>query len=365
VPFSAPPKRILLVRLSHLGDVIHALPVYHALRDAFPRARIAWAVQPEFSELVWGLPGIDRVLKFNRHAGLTGWWQLVRELREYGADWTIDAQGNMKSAAVTLLSAARRRSGMHAQDWSEALGAWVLNDPAERYSRDTGRHAIDRSLHLAAHVAGTTQQVESAKASRWLPLSEKETTRGRERYAELFDTKRHSPIILQVAMPSDVRSWPLHRQLEFLRLTSAAGTQVLALSGPVEEEIGIRVQRDLANSALVKHWVGQRGLRELAGFFHACAEKGAPFVGCDSGPLHLAAACGMQVTCLSGPQDALRTGPWPAPGENSMQQIVRAPIQLACAPCMSRTCERAEGTLCMEHINPELVLATLAERFDA
>ena len=56
-------ERILLIRLSHLGDVVHALPLFHALREARPDARIAWAVEPEFAGLLDGLPGLERTIR--------------------------------------------------------------------------------------------------------------------------------------------------------------------------------------------------------------------------------------------------------------------------------------------------------------
>jgi len=64
------PDRILIVRLSHLGDVVHALGVFHALHAAFPSAEIGWAVQPEFAGLLDGLPGLARVFHFERRGGL-------------------------------------------------------------------------------------------------------------------------------------------------------------------------------------------------------------------------------------------------------------------------------------------------------
>ena len=69
---SSSPRRILLVRLSHLGDVVHALPVYHALRRAFPEARVAWAVQEEYAELLEPLPGLTRTFRFERRGGWRG-----------------------------------------------------------------------------------------------------------------------------------------------------------------------------------------------------------------------------------------------------------------------------------------------------
>jgi ADP-heptose:LPS heptosyltransferase len=111
----------------------------------------------------------------------------------------------------------------------------------------------------------------------------------------------------------------------------------------------------------VAHWVGQRGLRELAALFTVAAADGARFLGCDSGPMHLAAACGLPVTCLSGPQSHRRTGPWPlAEGELGPHRVLRAASPPACAPCLRRTCDHPAGTVCMRGIAPEAVLAPFA-----
>ena len=78
---------------------------------------------------------------------------------------------------------------------------------------------------------------------------------------------------------------------------------------------GEKLERTLTDVPSVRHWVGQTGVRELAGFFSALAELGGVLVGCDSAPAHLASACGLSVVVLSGPQDPRRTGPWPVPTE--------------------------------------------------
>ena len=81
------PGRILLVRLSHLGDVVHALPVFHALRRRWPAAKLAWICQKEFAPLLAGLPGLDLCLLFNRGGGLRGLWRARRDMaaaREVG-----------------------------------------------------------------------------------------------------------------------------------------------------------------------------------------------------------------------------------------------------------------------------------------
>lgn len=306
-------------------------------------------IQPEFADLVRPLPALDRVVLFDRRGGAGAWWRVRRELRAFAPELCIDAQGNLKSAAATWLSGAPRRAGLARVDWRERAGARVLNDAAPPAADAT--HALERMLHLARHVAGAA----AVRADEdWLALSDDERARGRAAWRERMGAAPRRPVVLQLSAPGDVRAWPVERQRELLRALAAQGRDALALSGPGEAELGAAFARELPDA---RHWVGQRGLRELAAFLTAAAEAGARFVGVDSGPLHLAAACGLPVVGLAGPQDPARTGPWPVPGAQSPHAVVRATPAPACAPCLARRCHHAAGPVCMS----ELSAAAVAE----
>ena len=141
-----------------------------------------------------------------------------------------------------------------------------------------------------------------------------------------------------------------------------AGHGVVVISGPREQELGRALEQRLPETPGLRHWVGQRGLRELVGFFGAAAERGARLIACDSGPMHLAWSCGVRVVLLAGPQDPALTGPWPTdqtPGRRGPHTIVRAAPAPACAPCFARRCTHPEGTVCMSGIDPEDVARAL------
>lgn len=363
------PARILIVRLSHLGDVVHALPVYHALRGAFPTARLGWVVQPEFAPLVRGLPGLERTIEFDRRAGARAWLHLRREFRAFDAQLTVDCQGNTKSGAATWLTRAPRRVGLAAQDWREPFAARALTEHAAPVrsrtdraqvdaARRRGPHALERMLALVEHLAGASAHPARHDAA----LSEEERTHG-VRLAELHLPGPHGdarPVIQQLGDPRDVRSWPLARHMALSRALDEAGVPHLLLSGPGEVQHGDALARELPRTAQRRHWVGQRGLRELAGFFEAAARRGARFLGSDSGPMHLAAACGLPVTLLEGPQSHRRTGPWPLPdAPGSPNAALRSPSSPDCAPCFARRCQHPAGPVCMSELLPARVLESL------
>ena len=157
----------------------------------------------------------------------------------------------------------------------------------------------------------------------------------------------------------DVRSWPLERCAELLAQLGHERRRVLALSGPAEEREGEELRERTKGLPHVRHWIGQRGLRELAAFFAVAADSGVLYVGGDTGPTHLAAACGLPVTVLCGPHSHLRTGPWPIAGTDA-HRAVRAAVQPACAPCLARTCTHAQGPVCMRELDPSEVRMALA-----
>jgi heptosyltransferase I len=346
------PERILLIRMSHLGDVVSALPVFHALRTAHPAAEIGWVVQPEFAGLLDGLSGLQRTFLFERRRGLRAWLQLRRELAAFAPQLAVDAQGNLKSAAVTLLSGAGRRLGLHPSEWRERTGARVLTEVA---APSGGTHAIERMHALARHVSGRAARARSDPG-----LAPGELAEARAELGRLFPRGAGGLRILHLSAPSDVRAWPLLRFAELARSLCAQGFPVLCVSGPREEAEGLALARALAGAA-PRHLVGQRDLRRLAALFAAAAEERGVFAGADSGPMHLACASGLPVVCLEGPQDGARTGPWTADGP-AAASILRASAPPACAPCLRRRCHHPEGPVCMRGIAVADVAAALAAR---
>lgn len=346
----------MLVRLSHLGDVVHALCVFHALHAAYPRSEIAWAIQREFAALIAPLPGLRRVFVFERRGGLAAWLGLRRELRSFAPDWTVDAQGNAKSACATLLSGAPRRTAPARADWQEPWAAWSAPDRAPALVAPA-RHAMQRMEALVAHATpGSAQPLRTDAA-----LSPAERGAGERALAAHMPSHSERTVLLHLSPPGDVRGWPRGHWARLARTLVERSWNVLLLSGPAEESEGRALAHELGSGDRLAHWVGQRGLRELAAVFEAAARRGMVLVACDSGPMHLAAAHGLAVVVLAGPQDAERTGPWPLGSfPLSPHRVVRSRAGPACAPCLARRCRLAQGAECMRGIEPEDVLAALA-----
>ena len=292
---SVSPQRILLVRLSHLGDVCHALPVFHALRAEFPGAEIAWVIQPEFAPLIESLPGLDRVFHFARQGGWRAWPRLHKELTAWSPDLTVDAMGNWKSAAVTWCSRAERRLGWHRKDWREPSASRVLTHHAPAAA---GMHALEKTLHLARWVA------PSQVRQRWdLPLNARELSQGRDWLHSMLPDRGRPRRILHLAAPGDPRSLPASSYAFLAKGLTGAEVDWIMISGPAEADLGRSLELAFPAKAGQAHLVGQRGLRQLAGLLAAAGEEQVRVLCCDSGPCHVAAAVGAAVDLVSGPQD--------------------------------------------------------------
>ena len=338
------PKRILIVRLSHLGDVVHALPVYHVLAAGFPDAELGWAVQPEYADLVAGLPRISRVIRFGRKERLKAWSKLRREFRTWRPDWTIDCQGNVKSGFVTRFSGAERRTGLAKQDWREPFGARFINDQAPPAY---GKHAIHRMLMLAGHAArGPEPRFD-------LPLSDAELDGGRALLAQHLPPGAGPLRILHPGVAGDPRSWPEASYATLASRLSRAGERVLIITGPDEGEVGARIAAALSSEEDIRHWIAQRGLRDLAAVFRAAAEMGGRLAAGDSGPMHIAAAVQLGVDLIAGPQDPSLTGPWPLPkNPDSIHRVHRAEGD---APATSDLAPETVADALLAQANPDLI----------
>jgi ADP-heptose:LPS heptosyltransferase len=234
----------------------------------------------------------------------------------FGPDLAVDAQGNLKSALLSRLSTAPRRLALAPVHWQEPLGARFMTEfapPAE------GPHAIHKAASLVEAIG------DPNPLSFDLGLSTADLEEGAKGLAERFGGGSGQRWVLHLGRDGDPRTWPSGRFGRLARGLARRGDRALILSGPAEAGAGQRLAQELQDEELVSHWIGQGDLRQLAGFLLAAAAQGVGFVACDSGPSHLAAACGMHVRFLSGPQDPLLTGPWPLEGApESGNRIIRA-----------------------------------------
>jgi len=286
-------RRVLVVKLSSLGDVVHSLPLLDALRDGLgPDAHIGWAVERRFADLVRGNPNVSALYELDKK-GFREVRDLGRRLREAGFDAALDAQGLLVSGAVARLSGAPVRVGWDANREGNRL---FLTHPVVPYSGR--RHVTARLLGFcdALGLARTPPRPQTY-------LANAEATAADALLAEV----RGGPIIGCIVGASTAdKVWPAERWAEAARLLAADGLRVALLGAKGEAATAANIVQQAGPSAGVTNLVGRTATpRVLASVLARCAVV----VGGDSGPTHLAVAVGTPVVGLYGVTDPERTGP--------------------------------------------------------
>ncbi|MCO5171950.1 MAG: glycosyltransferase family 9 protein [Planctomycetes bacterium] len=320
--------RILIVRLSALGDVVHVLPALAALRAALPRALIGWAVEDRAASLLEGHPHLDRLHVVPRAAWskalrkdpawvLRGLRRTLRDLRAARYEVSLDFQSNLRSSALAWASGAPRRVGQprpFAKEGSRALSTCA---PAP-VARDV--HKIERNLALL----GPLGLPPGPPPRPVVPEPPAATALG-----EAFVAAGGPRVIIHpgVSAFGALKAWREDRFADLARRLVADGARVLfAYGGAAEEAVARALAAQAPGAELTPR---TSGILELA----ALLRRADLVVGVDSGPLHLAAAVGAPVLGLYGPKHPGTYGPYWTPSE-----VARAGLD--CSPCRHRRCPR-------------------------
>ncbi|MGH9796285.1 MAG: glycosyltransferase family 9 protein [Candidatus Acidiferrales bacterium] len=286
-----PDLRLLMVRLSSMGDIVHTLPSLAALRDAYPNAQIDWVVERKWAELLEGCTQLNTVIPQDR--GLRPTLRLIGELRARRYDVALDFQGLYKSAALALVSGAKRRIGLDAAHAREPGAARFYN---QRVSPQ-GAHVVEMNLSLA-RAAGATA-VSPPQLS--LPIAP-----AADAFLDLQLESRQLKDYYVISPGGGWRSkcWPaeqyghLHR-----KLAERHGWRGVVTYGPGERALAEAV-RLVAGEP--EPFVLGTDIAQLK----ALLRRAKFLVAADSGPLHLAAALGTPLVGLYGPTDPKRNGPY-------------------------------------------------------
>jgi heptosyltransferase-1 len=338
--------RILIVKLSSIGDVVHTLPAAALLRRALPEARITWIVERRAGAIIKDSPVIDELIELDtrawRKAFLTA--STASDVRAQlnqlrgtpslngtgTADIAIDFQGLIKSGLVALASRATRRIGFSTGDLREKASKLLLTEQVETSEFN---HVIEKNLTLArAAIAGSVTIPTAAASERkypCLPLSvggeylSAQRRPGRdacaprvyefpitisaddERFVEAAIENQRGPFaIINPGAGWPTKLWPSERYAQLTDwLWGECGLWSFVTFGPGEDALARAVVSNARSSAA-------RALASTVKQFVALARRAALFVGGDTGPLHLAAAGGTPIVGLYGPTSPERNGPF-------------------------------------------------------
>jgi lipopolysaccharide heptosyltransferase I len=324
-----PGARVLVIRLSALGDVLFALETVAALKRARPDVRVDFLVEDRFASLLEQHPQLERVHTVPRRRRLAVVPALLR-LRRERYDIVLDLHGILKSALQVVFSRARRKLGFTSGGARE--GAWHAYHEAVPLPVPLP-HRADRGFHLLAALGLPAEPCPPQLAAAEPP-------------AELLHGVPRPLVLLHPGTSAFAafKRWPIERFTELAARLRRRGHGVAVSFGPGEDDLAAAIA---SGADGVRCVAGKElGLRGLAGVLR-CADV---VVAADTGPLHLAGAVGTACVALFGPKDVARYGP---------RHHGRVPPKVLfhdvpCRPCTRRDC-----------VSPQCVLGLQVDAVEA
>src|SRR5688572_6350270 len=311
-------RRILLVRLSALGDVVNTLPAVSAVREAFPAARLGFIVEDRCRDVVSGLSDIDKVHVFRRRrwqGDLVRFWRwgrlateiaaYLREIRSERYEVVLDFQGNLKGALHSWLSGSPERIGFARGHCNEMN--WLFSTTRVRPATE---YRVEKFLSLLGPLG-----ISPARPHYVFPRSEDSRTRARRWLAEA-GWSEGDYIVLHPGTSEfgKIKRWPVDRFRALARKLSSEGHRVLVVWGPGERGMAEAIAAE--GGPNVRIAMETRSILDLAELIAGARV----FVGADSGPLHISSAVGVRSVALFGPKDPAVYGPY-----NPLGKVVYKP----------------------------------------
>jgi ADP-heptose:LPS heptosyltransferase len=356
-------QRILSIKPSAVGDVIHTLPVLTKLRRRYPEARIDWVLTPAIAELVGQHPALSNVVLFDRGAlardwrdWLAGLWHMLADLWRTRYDLVLDLHGQFRSAILTMATHAPVRLGFdrphfgprspsdrqlianaYRHGWTGTReGAWLAYTHRIPLPR-SDVHAIDRYLWLTPILG-----LDEGPADFLVPIPP-----ASESYIDAllshYGVRSQSFAVVVPGTIWPTKHWTIEGFAAVARYLRGTGRAVV-LAGAATERERCRTVAERAPGVL--DFSGQTTLSELA----ALLRRAEVCVTNDSGSMHLAVALGRPVVSVFGPTDDVWIGPYRRP-----EAVVR--VQKECAPCyFRRLSDCPHDHACMREVTPGMVI---------
>lgn len=340
--------RVLIIRLSAIGDIVMASPLVGALRRTWPDAHLAWLCEPQGLDLLRHNPDLDEVIPWPKARWKELWRSrdlrtlyrevrtFARQLRERRFDLVLDTQGLMKSGLLAWLTGAPRRVGLGSQEASQWLMTEVLDRRGDDIRIGSEYRKLARYLELAPSAGAEP-----------FPLHLAVSPRDRKTVRILLDSigvSTHYAVLCPFTTRPQ-KHWFEDRWAELARrCPGELGLMPVLLGGPDDQEAALRIQQGAGSD--LRNLTGRTGLGESL----AVIEAASLLVGVDTGLTHMGIAFGHPTVALFGStRPYLETGQAPA-------RVLYNP--LPCSPCRRKpTCGGRFDCMRSHHVNTVLTAA--------
>jgi heptosyltransferase-1 len=331
--------KILILKPSSLGDVIHALPVLRLLKSHLPHSQIFWWLDANLVPLLENDPDLAGIFTFQRKrwAALRRWPEIgtsLRSMRQERFDWAIDLQGLARSAAFAWFANPQLIIGMDNPREGGREGARAVYDLTPPRSPD-GTHAVDRYVSVLPLLG-----VPVHWQFDWLPPRPAAAAAVNEKW-----NPASTPwVILLPGARWDNKRWPVSHFVELVkRLTKLSELKFAILGSREDSELGQAIAD--ADPKRCLNLTGQTSLSEMIEWIRLSRLV----ITNDTGPMHVAAALNKPTIAIFGPTNPRNTGPY-----GQLQNVLQD-SNLPCVPCMKGQCAYRDPLACLHAITPAMV----------
>ncbi|MGC4047959.1 MAG: glycosyltransferase family 9 protein [Armatimonas sp.] len=329
-------KRILIIRLGAIGDVLMTTPTVRALKAKYPEAEITYITGKGLGTVLKGLPALSEVMEFDKTA--KGFLALAPELRKRSFNLTVNLQPSIKTGLLRMAAGAKHTL---------------------TYKRDHAFHAVENTLKTLEPLG-----IDPAACSRYTEFAIPDEAHQKvdALLAERGITDNSPLVLVTPGATAPSRQWPVENLVAFLDLlTENRPTwHVGFFGGGGDKAIAEAALAQVRHPERLLNFIGATNLKESG----ALLVRANALVTMDTGPMHLAAAVGCPLVALFGATSTKRTGPAPPP---PTARVMRTPLTLVhtegldCVPCMERTCKRGD-LACLTRLSPQAVLSALEKQ---
>lgn len=325
-------KKILIVKLGSIGDVVNTLPLVNVLKSGYPETELGWLIEPKSYPIVEGHRSVDRFIIYQRGGGIAAARRALEEIRAFKPDLVIDLQRILRSSFFAAFSGCRKRLSFDRRRCKEF--SWLFTN-RKIHPRDPSRHMVLQYLEFAGYLGLSFRDLHFR-----LPVSERDREEAERLLPGGFVDDGFIALNHGAAKPAN--RWPERRWAELAELVIERTKFALVLTGgPRDAARGRSIAELVRNDRRLLNCTARTSLKQLGGLFLMARAV----VSGDTGPMHIASALGTRTIGLFGAADPSRTGPF-----RHRDLVVSAGV--ACAPCGRRSCRSMR---CMDEITAEMV----------
>jgi lipopolysaccharide heptosyltransferase II len=326
-------KKILLIRLRRIGDIIMTTPSITALREAFPEAFISYVVEEPYRELVEENPSLDKVIVLKKKQKIKDFFKLMRQIRRENYDVVIDFHGGPRASLITLLSGAKLKLGYRIK-----YRNFIYDIKLPRAVKRGHIHSVENHLNLVKALGVNI----ATSPPLFLPKGRSEEVEKLNKFIEEYKLEGHKIIIIHISAGNEFRNWGADNIVKLSELLGQLPEVQIVLIGTNEDKEAEEEILKKSKPYLIS-LVGKLNLRELRELI--C--RSSLFVGPDSGPMHIAASTTTPMVALFGPTLPAHFSPWQA-------KALLIEKDFDCRPCKQRRCIYKDFR-CLQTITPEEV----------